>query len=777
MSPEKMLRIGVMIGHIETPYARMLLQGMMTATGEMPVSLHVFPGMYERAYIGTMRKTDDTTENFMFSQIFDYATSQHLDRLIISLDTVRSYVGGEILSRIRKFAGSIPSLVLEAATEAPHLLVDSEAGMRACAEHLVVRHGFTRLGFISGTKGNYGAEKKLSAFLRVMDEHGVAVPEDRIVYGDYTLHSGIAATRRLLANCPNIEAICCANDWMAMGCCQELRSKGLEPGRDVAVTGFDDISEASRCDPPLTTVRTHISKFGYEAVKKAVALSPGDSGDTFLSLPPALLVRSSCGCGMSGAAMSCTSRKVARSRQNMPESEEAWTNLLLSMAAKDCGAHTDEALLRQSLGEVVKMVWQAFNDPAESLSISPFRQAFQRIAAADAYRDMLPASLRAIQYFFMSLMRNCSDDMSPKLIHFAQRAVNLTVHAYDSSTHDADDRQKKRLRFITSMARDVLQQEDKVDRLWHKVFYSVRNLKLGNIWIFSLDDPYPMNHQLFIGTPWEEMKLVGYHVEREIRIFEEKERPDTYCVPEDHLNGGARNIVYFPLFAAREIYGVMAVEASFENLPTLFAVAIQAGTALQYIFLERDQKRLIRILNDQSQQYERKATQDELTGLLNRFGFISRVDSSIAGHSSERAILAFADLDHLKHINDTLGHAAGDAAITTAADLLRQGFGPSAVIGRMGGDEFVVFSCLAPGEKPEDMLAKVRNLSAEYNAKSRKPYYVEISLGLTEFQCESSVNLSQLLKRADACLYEAKQTRRATSIRQNMLDTKETKRQ
>ena len=52
--------VGVLIGNIETPYARTLLSGMMEAAGNLPANLHVFPGMYERAYIGTMRAADHT---------------------------------------------------------------------------------------------------------------------------------------------------------------------------------------------------------------------------------------------------------------------------------------------------------------------------------------------------------------------------------------------------------------------------------------------------------------------------------------------------------------------------------------------------------------------------------------------------------------------------------------------------------------------------------------------------------------------------------------------
>ncbi|MBQ9378045.1 MAG: hypothetical protein IJU05_09635, partial [Schwartzia sp.] len=130
MDDKRTPNVGVLIGNIETPYARTLLQGMMEAADALPANLHVFPGMYERAYIGTMRKADHTTENFMFSRIFSYATSQKLDRLILSLDTIREYAPEGFLAFLRSSFGTLPTLVLESAEESPHLLVDSAAGMR-----------------------------------------------------------------------------------------------------------------------------------------------------------------------------------------------------------------------------------------------------------------------------------------------------------------------------------------------------------------------------------------------------------------------------------------------------------------------------------------------------------------------------------------------------------------------------------------------------------------------------------------------------------------------
>src|SRR6185369_5039973 len=85
---------------------------------------------------------------------------------------------------------------------------------------------------------------------------------------------------------------------------------------------------------------------------------------------------------------------------------------------------------------------------------------------------------------------------------------------------------------------------------------------------------------------------------------------------------------------------------------------------------------------------------DELTGLANRRGFMLLAEQQIklAQRTGKGLVLVFADLDRLKWINDTLGHAEGDRAIQDTALILRNSFRTSDIVARLGGDEFVALS-------------------------------------------------------------------------------------
>jgi len=156
---------------------------------------------------------------------------------------------------------------------------------------------------------------------------------------------------------------------------------------------------------------------------------------------------------------------------------------------------------------------------------------------------------------------------------------------------------------------------------------------------------------------------------------------------------------------------------------------------------------------------------DDLTGLYNRRGFsnVTREELTTGTERGRSFLVVFADLDGLKAINDTHGHAAGDWAITRAADALKLCFGADDIVGRIGGDEFVVLSTRVEEGAESLLRGEMAAALEKVNRSSGRPYQVSISLGFHRPPPGRLVELENLLSEADDALYQVKRARRQAS--------------
>lgn len=147
---------------------------------------------------------------------------------------------------------------------------------------------------------------------------------------------------------------------------------------------------------------------------------------------------------------------------------------------------------------------------------------------------------------------------------------------------------------------------------------------------------------------------------------------------------------------------------------------------------------------------------DELTGIMNRRGFMESGQSclDIISVTGECGVVFFADMDGLKKINDTYGHDIGDLAIKTQAEVLKEIFGKSAIVGRLSGDEFGIIAVGMPLSAVKRIHLKIDLLNEKYSAKNGLPFVISTSLGYVELQ--NSSRLNDLLLMADQSLYEEK---------------------
>jgi diguanylate cyclase (GGDEF)-like protein len=194
----------------------------------------------------------------------------------------------------------------------------------------------------------------------------------------------------------------------------------------------------------------------------------------------------------------------------------------------------------------------------------------------------------------------------------------------------------------------------------------------------------------------------------------------------------------------------------------VFRVVLVLGTVTPAFLCPLFALRSARALRDLAQIRDRldeQARTDQLTALLNRRGFDQKAATFLAPQMASQEACPLAvfvcDIDNFKRINDAHGHAAGDAAIRHVADLLRVTAG-DAILGRQGGDEFIVLMIAAPHGEAVARAERLRAICAQEAVTVQgETIVLTISIGLAttpDFDC----SLGALIKRADRALYEAK---------------------
>lgn len=188
----------------------------------------------------------------------------------------------------------VPMVFVDTAPPVPMgraMLVDYHKGIREGVQHLAAL-GHREFSFISGPLQQRSSQLRRAAFLRSVEEIGVAPNKSWLLEGDHTLEGGMAAMEKLLEGSDLPTAVMCSNDMTAIGGLRVLARAGVKVPDEISVIGFDDVHLAEFVYPPLTTVRMSrkdIAREAFEALR-AVRETPNRAPQT---ISTSLIVRQS----------------------------------------------------------------------------------------------------------------------------------------------------------------------------------------------------------------------------------------------------------------------------------------------------------------------------------------------------------------------------------------------------------------------------------------------------------------------------------------------------
>ena len=146
---------------------------------------------------------------------------------------------------------------------------------------------------------------------------------------------------------------------------------------------------------------------------------------------------------------------------------------------------------------------------------------------------------------------------------------------------------------------------------------------------------------------------------------------------------------------------------------------------------------------------------DYLTGVLNRRGLDIKMQNAVESGENFSAIMM--DLDYFKEINDTYGHSAGDKAIMAVAQVLVDIFGGNSIIGRFGGDEFLVIIESTSEKEIAHKIEIIHDAIKHLRVKNKWPELFDISCGYKVFDQKSGLSAKEFQEQIDKLMYDEKQ--------------------
>lgn len=240
----------------------------------------------EAGYLTFVSNTDDL-------QPRQLARAEHaLRRSVAGLIVGDSHVG-ENQPLLDLLARKHIPYVLVSRQIAGHLSAasDDELGGWLAAEHLY-QLGCRDVAILAGERHASTGADRTRGFIRYYREQGVAVRPEWILNGPFDSHTGHQQGEYLLGLNPRPRAFFAVNDFLAIGLMGAARDKGLQPGRDIAVVGFNDIPLANELIVPLTSVRLQMAQMGRHAVELLLKRIKGEAAESII-LAPQLQVRAS----------------------------------------------------------------------------------------------------------------------------------------------------------------------------------------------------------------------------------------------------------------------------------------------------------------------------------------------------------------------------------------------------------------------------------------------------------------------------------------------------
>ncbi|HNW85331.1 MAG TPA: GGDEF domain-containing protein [Candidatus Limiplasma sp.] len=758
--------VGVLIGDVSYDFTTELMDGISNAASEAGVHVLFLLGMQKHS---AQEKVSDLTHLAINNNsIYDYVGLTSADAFIVACGALSGFSGeGQYRVFLERF-GDKPHVVLQERILAnpehsTYIVVDNYHSFSQCIEHLIVEHGYRNIALVSGPEGHADARERKRAYLDCMSHHNLPVTPEMIAEGDFYEFADELVSHLIDQN-PGLEAIAFANDEMAKAGYRECHRRGLAIGRDIAITGFDNFSAGRSMEPPLTTVAQDTYRMGKTALETTIRLMDGQTVPP-LEMRTEFLHRQSCGCLREQLCLTL-SMEDEQSGQWM---DRAIDQLLQGYADNFTREERPRCVLalRECFLHIRDLALQTADDGINFEALSEFLNSFFSI-----HEHPLLLLAQNLETFMLQLL--CAPKLTPKIQKFASAISYMQQYIHTREVRALEERYeayRKQSWIAPELTRGLFGDSDD-EHVYGSIAERMLSVGLRQVYICLLENPQRYGAKGMAAMP-EHMRLAMHATPLETKIYgHEAASALDKRHPFRDMPGfcDTPSMMSFSIYSGENQYGILLCETDSSKSTLLQVIGLQLGMLMDFLELRRQEHNIsaeLEKIREANEILNFLSEYDQLCGLLNRRGFIERAIRLNRDNIGKTAYCAFMDLDYLKQINDTYGHKEGDLALQAVSEILRNITNESDLIGRIGGDEFVGLFLTEDPWFEEHMILSLRKACDRYNERAKRPYLLDVSIGIVRFQCTQGVEVSSVIADADKYLYEAKRRRTTNALRHN----------
>lgn len=707
-------RIGVIVNYLYEGYQMKVLSGIFSFAEKLDVNILTFVG-------GNL---NPEPENIQRNQIYKLISEEVIDGLIIMGLVIGYDIPKEnIINFYNSFSNRIPIVSIGLSIKnIPSVITDNRGGFKNLLIHLIEDHKYKNFAFVTGPLNNEDARERYETFLEIMDQYNIKIEPNYIYKGDFSKPSGINAIKTFLDERKiKPQVIVFSNDAMAISAIEELKRRGIKIPEDIAITGFDNIEESMLISPSLTTVSQGLYDLGQKALEVCYALISGEKIDERIILPTRVIIRESCG---HKSLFIDKYKNMLVSSQNLSKFKEI-KNL------KDKFKDFVKNILGNNSEKENEFIDLLYNSFLQELfykkeNFIKFMEKNIEISNLEKFKELLN-----LLYIFLSS-------------HLSKRLLNKAEYIISKAMFLINNFQEKFIKYeiiknneegelLGYIGTDLISSFNMQDII-NRITYRIPELGINTFYIIFYDkNTSSLNANL----------VIGYNDGK--TYYKRLNFPLKELIPKEILPERRYTFIINPLYFQENQFGYAIFEYGPKRGIVYEILRSQISSAIEGAILFEEINKL--------------AVTDPLTELPNRRAIEDSFQKEILRSQRYKRPLSVMvlDLDNFKVINDTYGHKFGDEVLRKIGQVLKNSIRKTDIIGRYGGDEFVIIL-------PETNLVNsikvakkiIKNIeNTQIFTPDGKITYLGISIGIASYP-ENIKEPEKLLSTADFSMYNAK---------------------